>query len=158
MDFFLLFGHLCDTIQLVRDQELLLAVFEQLVHIVGGRGRERDHMNIRTYAALAAATISAFAYSADMMYYLGYGKTSFASLNGKAVGDELKSVSAIGNIGNTVTVSIFGKSTSSSTLQYGGGCMFVGFDTATTNGWRGTLEVFGQRSWAKALILCGYYT
>jgi len=32
------------------------------------------------------------------------------------------------------------------------------FDTATTNGWRGTLEVFGQRSRAKALILCGYYT
>ena len=32
------------------------------------------------------------------------------------------------------------------------------FDTATTNGWRGTLEVFGQRSGAKALILCGYYT
>ena len=32
------------------------------------------------------------------------------------------------------------------------------FDTATTNGRWGTLEVFGQRSGAKALILCGYYT
>jgi len=32
------------------------------------------------------------------------------------------------------------------------------FETATTTGWQGTLEVFGQRSRAKALILCGYYT
>ena len=28
------------------------------------------------------------------------------------------------------------------------------FDTVTTNGWRGTLEVFGQRSGAKALDIC----
>jgi len=30
------------------------------------------------------------------------------------------------------------------------------FDTVTTNGWWGTLEVFGERG--KALILCDYYT
>jgi hypothetical protein len=32
------------------------------------------------------------------------------------------------------------------------------FDTATTNRWWGNLEVFRQRSRAKALILCSYYT
>jgi hypothetical protein len=40
--------------------------------------------------------------------------------------------------------------------------MAIKFDlfspTATTDGWWGNLEVFGQRSGAKALILCGYYT
>ena len=34
-------------------------------------------------------------------------------------------------------------------------CFFI---FCTTAGWWGNFEVFGQRSGAKVLILCGYYT
>lgn len=75
----------------------------------------------------------AAANAADVRFFLAYGDAGFASANGAAMGDELKACSAIGGMGTSVTVQVWVQSTSAQTVNYAGGCMFVGFDTASTN-------------------------
>jgi len=91
-------------------------------------------LNTRTLAFAVALGAVAAANAADVRFWLGYGDNAFAALNGASVGSELKATSVVPAVGSTFTVSIFATSTLTTDAKYGAGALFVGFDTASTNG------------------------
>lgn len=90
-------------------------------------------LNTRTIAMAAVLGAVVAANAADVRFFLAYGDAGFAAANGAAMGDELKATSIVGAVGSTFTVSVMVQSTATADALYSGGCMFVGFDTATTN-------------------------
>ncbi len=90
-------------------------------------------LNTRIFA-IALASASVVAANAQYSFYLGYGNAAFAALNGAAVGDALKpGVNLIPQIGGSFTVSLFAKNNGAA-FNAQGGAIFVGFDSASTNG------------------------
>ncbi|MBS1706916.1 MAG: PEP-CTERM sorting domain-containing protein [Armatimonadetes bacterium] len=91
-------------------------------------------LNSRTLAFALAFGAVAAANAADVRFYLGYGNAAFAAANGAVVGQELNAKSIVPSVGGTFTVSLFAASTITTDAKYGGGAMFIGFDSASTNG------------------------
>lgn len=90
-------------------------------------------MRQRNLSIIIATIGVTAANAADVRFFLAYGDAGFAAANGANMGDEMSSVSKIGTIGTSVTVQLWVSSISTSSVNYSGGCIFVGFDTATTN-------------------------
>lgn len=88
-------------------------------------------MNTRTLAFALALGVAGAANAQTLSFVLGYGDAATAALNGSSVGSAIApgTVIKVGAIGTSSTFQVW--VTSSTTANFGGGTMFVGFDQAT---------------------------